>query len=291
MLSWPNFLSQTFNGLVLGALLALLSSGLTIIYGTLGVLNLAHGAMFMVGGYAGVVAYQYTGSYLVAVAAGAGFVLVLGRRDGADRHPAFLRSARRGSNPRDVRSGHRLRRGHPHPVRQPVAIDAAAGLGGGHHLARLHDLSDLSPRGRRHHRARVAGALPRALSLAPGHDRARGNRGFGDGGLARHQCHAGLHGRVRHRLDGGRIRRHRQRSDRADHARHRRIDLGGGVRRRRDRRRRLVSRRGARRSDRGRNLESDLDDRPELFAGHAVRRDDPRPGAAPARPARLARTG
>ena len=42
-----------FNGLVLGALLALISSGLTIIYGTLGVLNLAHGAMFMIGGYAG----------------------------------------------------------------------------------------------------------------------------------------------------------------------------------------------------------------------------------------------
>ena len=78
MLSWPNFLSQTFNGLVLGALLALLSSGLTIIYGTLGVLNLAHGAMFMVGGYAGVVAYQYTGSYLVAVAAGSLFVMALG---------------------------------------------------------------------------------------------------------------------------------------------------------------------------------------------------------------------
>ena len=63
---------------MIGALLALISSGLTIIYGTLGVLNLAHGAMFMVGGYAGVVAYQYTGSFVVAVAAGAGFVLVLG---------------------------------------------------------------------------------------------------------------------------------------------------------------------------------------------------------------------
>ncbi len=58
--------------------MALISSGLTIIYGTLGVLNLAHGAMFMVGGYAGVVAYQYTGSFVVAIAAGAGFVLVLG---------------------------------------------------------------------------------------------------------------------------------------------------------------------------------------------------------------------
>ena len=78
MLSWANFLSQTFNGLVVGALLALIASGLTIIYGTLGVLNLAHGAMFMVGGYAGVVAYQYSGSFLVAIAAGACFVLVLG---------------------------------------------------------------------------------------------------------------------------------------------------------------------------------------------------------------------
>jgi branched-chain amino acid transport system permease protein len=78
VLSWANFVSQMFNGLVLGALLALLSSGLTIIYGTLGVLNLAHGAMFMVGGYAGVVAYQHTGSYTAAVAAGALFVLLLG---------------------------------------------------------------------------------------------------------------------------------------------------------------------------------------------------------------------
>ena len=53
MITWPNFVSQFFNGLASGALLALISSGLTIIYGTLGVLNLAHGAMFMLGGYAG----------------------------------------------------------------------------------------------------------------------------------------------------------------------------------------------------------------------------------------------
>lgn len=67
-----------FNGLVLGALLALISSGLTIIYGTLGVLNLAHGAMFMLGGYAGYVAYSYTESFIVAVIAGSLFVMVLG---------------------------------------------------------------------------------------------------------------------------------------------------------------------------------------------------------------------
>ncbi len=78
MITWPNFVSQLFNGLAAGALLALISSGLTIIYGTLGVLNLAHGAMFMLGGYAGFVTYQATGSFLIAVAAGAFFLVVVG---------------------------------------------------------------------------------------------------------------------------------------------------------------------------------------------------------------------
>ena len=66
MINWANFVSQLINGLALGALLALISSGLTIIYGTLGVLNLAHGAMFMLGGYAGFMAWQATGSFVAA---------------------------------------------------------------------------------------------------------------------------------------------------------------------------------------------------------------------------------
>jgi branched-chain amino acid transport system permease protein len=78
VINWPTFVSQCFNGLVLGALLALISSGLTIIYGTLGVLNLAHGAMFMLGGYAGWVAYSYTGSFVVAIVAGSLFVMLVG---------------------------------------------------------------------------------------------------------------------------------------------------------------------------------------------------------------------
>jgi len=78
MISWATFVSQLFNGLALGALLAVISSGLTIIYGTLGVLNLAHGAMFMLGGYAGYVAYEATGSYIVAVVAGTLFLLIVG---------------------------------------------------------------------------------------------------------------------------------------------------------------------------------------------------------------------
>src|SRR5215831_2796645 len=78
MINWANFISQCFNGLVLGALLALVASGLTIIYGTLGVLNLAHGAMFMLGGYAGWLAYSYTESFIAAVFAGTIFVMIVG---------------------------------------------------------------------------------------------------------------------------------------------------------------------------------------------------------------------
>ncbi len=78
MVNWATFISQAFNGLVLGALLALISSGLTIIYGTLGVLNLAHGAMFMLGGYAGWVAYAHSGSFILAVIAGSLFVMLVG---------------------------------------------------------------------------------------------------------------------------------------------------------------------------------------------------------------------
>ena len=78
MLTWSNFISQLFKGLAQGALLALISSGLTIIYGTLGVLNLAHGAMFMIGGYAGYLTFTATGSFLLAILGGALFVMVLG---------------------------------------------------------------------------------------------------------------------------------------------------------------------------------------------------------------------
>lgn len=70
MPSLPLFLSQLFNGLATGLLLSLISAGLTIIYGTLGVLNLAHGALFMVGAYAGFMALQWTGSFAAAIVGG-----------------------------------------------------------------------------------------------------------------------------------------------------------------------------------------------------------------------------
>ena len=71
-------LSQAFNGLALGSLLALVSSGLTIILGTLGVLNFAHGALFMLGAYAMFVVLQASGSWLLAIALGIAFMFLVG---------------------------------------------------------------------------------------------------------------------------------------------------------------------------------------------------------------------
>lgn len=78
MPSVPLLLSQAFNGLALGSLLALVSSGLTIILGTLGVLNFAHGALFMLGAYAVFVVLQGTHSFILAVVVGCLFMLLVG---------------------------------------------------------------------------------------------------------------------------------------------------------------------------------------------------------------------
>jgi branched-chain amino acid transport system permease protein len=72
------FLSQAFNGLAFGSLLALISSGLTIILGTLGVLNFAHGALFMLGAYTAFVVLGYSGSYVAALLGGALVLVVVG---------------------------------------------------------------------------------------------------------------------------------------------------------------------------------------------------------------------
>ncbi len=71
-------LSQAFNGLALGSLLALVSGGLTIILGTLGILNFAHGALFTLGAYLAYVVLGATDSFVLALVAGCAVMAVLG---------------------------------------------------------------------------------------------------------------------------------------------------------------------------------------------------------------------
>ena len=63
-------LEQLLNGLQFGVMLFLLAAGLTLIFGIMGVINLAHGSLYMVGAYAAAFAAAQTGSFLLAVLAG-----------------------------------------------------------------------------------------------------------------------------------------------------------------------------------------------------------------------------
>ncbi|HRJ68663.1 MAG TPA: branched-chain amino acid ABC transporter permease [Beijerinckiaceae bacterium] len=60
-------LSQLLNGLQYGLLLFLISSGLTLIFGVLGVINLAHGSMFMIGAYIAFLVAKSLGSLWFAL--------------------------------------------------------------------------------------------------------------------------------------------------------------------------------------------------------------------------------
>ncbi len=69
---------QILNGLTTGALLFFVASGLTVVFGLMRILNLAHGALFLFGGYVGLTVREHTGNFLLAVVAGALAAGVLG---------------------------------------------------------------------------------------------------------------------------------------------------------------------------------------------------------------------
>jgi branched-chain amino acid transport system permease protein len=60
-------LPQLLHGLVFGAALGLLALGLTVIFGLLGVMNFAHGELYMLGAYAGIAAIGVTQSFWIAL--------------------------------------------------------------------------------------------------------------------------------------------------------------------------------------------------------------------------------
>src|SRR5260370_4472257 len=64
---YEQILIQTLNGIVTGMILALVASGLTLIFGIMDVLNFAHGELFMLGAYMGVVVMATTGSFWLAL--------------------------------------------------------------------------------------------------------------------------------------------------------------------------------------------------------------------------------
>jgi len=72
------WLLQTFNGLSYGALLFLLGSGLSLIFGVMRIVNLAHGAYFLLGGYVALSVIWSTGSWALALPSAALAIALVG---------------------------------------------------------------------------------------------------------------------------------------------------------------------------------------------------------------------
>jgi branched-chain amino acid transport system permease protein len=75
---WDIIMIQTVNGLVSGMILALVASGLTLIFGIMDVVNFAHGELFMLGAYMGVIVLTATGSFWLALVLAILIVALLG---------------------------------------------------------------------------------------------------------------------------------------------------------------------------------------------------------------------
>jgi len=73
-----NFLIQLLNSVQYGLLLFMLAAGLTLIFGIMGVVNLAHGSFYMLGAYLGYALCAAWGSLTLAIAGGAALSVLFG---------------------------------------------------------------------------------------------------------------------------------------------------------------------------------------------------------------------
>src|SRR5690606_12736899 len=71
-------LLQVLNALTFSALLFIVASGFTLIFGLLKGVNLAHGSLYLIGGYVGMTVSVASGSFLVGLAAAAVFIALMG---------------------------------------------------------------------------------------------------------------------------------------------------------------------------------------------------------------------
>ena len=77
-MDFANFLIQLLNSVQYGLLLFMLAAGLTLIFGIMGVVNLAHGSFYMLGAYVAWSLASMTGSFTLAIIGGALLSVVFG---------------------------------------------------------------------------------------------------------------------------------------------------------------------------------------------------------------------
>jgi branched-chain amino acid transport system permease protein len=78
MIPYDQLIVQIVNGLVNGMILALVASGLTLIFGIMDIVNFAHGDLFMLGAYVGTTAFFFTGNFWVSLVVSVLVIAALG---------------------------------------------------------------------------------------------------------------------------------------------------------------------------------------------------------------------
>ena len=77
-MTWMLLIEQTLNGLQFGLMLFLMAAGLTLIFGVMGIINLAHGSLYMVGAFAAATIAGLTGSFLLGLIAALAAAAMMG---------------------------------------------------------------------------------------------------------------------------------------------------------------------------------------------------------------------
>ena len=109
-------IEQVLNGLQFGTMLFLMAAGLTLVFGVMGLINLAHGSLYMVGAFAAATAAAATGNFLLALVAALAAAALAGALVEMRRPPPPL-------PPRPPRPGPRHLRPHPDLLRRhPLAL-------------------------------------------------------------------------------------------------------------------------------------------------------------------------
>ena len=144
------FVQQLINGLTLGSIYGLIAIGYTMVYGIIGMINFAHGDIFMIGAFVALIVFLILLGIFYSRAGGHRAADHDDRRDAGDqplqlddregRLPAAARLVPAGAadhRDRHVDRAVQLRAGHPGPAQQADPADGLADL-----------------RDRRHHRSR-----------------------------------------------------------------------------------------------------------------------------------------
>src|SRR5258705_4576343 len=106
-MTWTLLLEQLLNGLQFGLMLFLIAAGLTLVFGIMDIMNLAHGSLYMAGAYVAAETMQRTGSFTAAVLVAAVATGVAG---------GGLGKGRLTPPPRGDHSGPVLGRDYGHPL-------------------------------------------------------------------------------------------------------------------------------------------------------------------------------